>query len=156
MEMTERISFQDIPKGFMDGLMKTTFYLKKSGLDLKLLELMYYRVSQINSCAYCLDMHHKELIHMGDTEQRLHALVAWRETPYFSARERAVLAFTEALTRVLQQEIDDTLFEEVAAFFTKAQLADLTLAIAQINTWNRLNKAFRTIPGDYKIGQFDL
>lgn len=152
--MTERISFQDVSTGLMDGLMKSEMYLKRSGLDLKLIELMKYRVSQINGCAYCLDMHHKEAIHMGETELRLYSLAVWRECPYYSEKERAVLAFAEALTQVSQQDIDDALFETLVQHFSKAQIADLTLAVAQINTWNRINRVFRPIPGNYKVNQY--
>ena len=151
--MTERISYQDMTKGAMDGLMKTEFYLKKSGLDLKLIELIKYRVSQINGCAYCLDMHHKEAIQMGETELRLHALAAWKEAPYYSEKERAVLAFAEALTQAHQQDVGDELFQVLENFFSKAEIADLTLAVTQINAWNRINKGFRPTPGNYKVGQ---
>jgi AhpD family alkylhydroperoxidase len=137
----------------MDGLMKTEFYLKKSGIDLKLQELIKYRVSQINSCGYCLDMHHKEAIGLGETQLRLHSLAAWRECPYYTDQERAALAFAEALTNANSQHISDDVFNKLAAFFSKAEIADLTLAITQINTWNRINKAFGTIPGNYQPGQ---
>jgi AhpD family alkylhydroperoxidase len=153
--MTQRIGFHDTTKGLLDGMMKTDMYFKKSTLDHKLLELIKYRVSQINGCAFCLDMHHKEAIALGETEQRLHSLAAWRECPYYSEAERAVLAFAEALTFAHQQDVTDAIFEALTQFFSKAEIADLTLAIAQINSWNRLNKAFRTIPGNYKVGQFN-
>ena len=152
--MTERISYQDMAKDVMDGLMKNEFYLKKSGLDLKLIELMKYRVSQINGCAYCLDMHHKEAIQMGETELRLHSLAAWREAPYYSEKERAVLAFAEALTNANHQDVGDELFQVLEKLFSKAEIANLTLAVTQINTWNRINKVFRTTPGNYKVGQY--
>lgn len=152
--MTERISYQDISKGSIDGLMKTEMYLKKSGLDLKLIELMKYRVSQINGCAYCLDMHHKEAIHMGETELRLHSLAAWKECPYYSEKERAVLAFAEALTLTNYQDVGDHVFDAVSNFFSKAEIADLTLAVTQINSWNRINKVFRPIPGNYEVRQY--
>jgi AhpD family alkylhydroperoxidase len=151
--MTQRISYQEVNKGLMDGLMKTEFYLKKTTLDAKLQELMKYRVSQINCCGYCLDMHHKEAISMGETELRLHSLAAWREVPYYSEQERAVLAFAEVLTNASSQHVTDEVFNNLAAHFSKAEIADLTLAISQINTWNRINKAFGTIPGNYKVGQ---
>jgi AhpD family alkylhydroperoxidase len=153
--MTQRISYQDATKGLWDGLIKTDMYLKRSGLDHKLLELVKYRVSQINGCAFCLDMHHKEATHLGETELRLHSLAAWREAPYYSDAERAALAFAEALTFANQQDVSDTLYNELSNCFSKAAIADLTVAIAQINSWNRINKAFRTIPGQYKVGQFN-
>jgi AhpD family alkylhydroperoxidase len=154
--MTERISFQETSEGFIDGLMKTAFYLKKSGLDPKLLELLNYRVSQINGCAYCLDMHHKEAIHLGESELRLHSLAAWRETPYYTDQERAALSLAEVLTLVPQREVEESVYEILSKFFSKAQIADLTLSIALINAWNRLNKTFRPIPGNYAIGQHGL
>lgn len=153
--MEQRIAFTDTTKGLFDGLFKTEMYLKKSGLDLKLQELLKYRVSQINGCAYCLDMHHKEAISLGETEQRLHSLAAWKECPYYSEKERAALAYAEAVTNLHQQGITDALFETLTQHFTKAEIADLTLAIANINSWNRLNISFRTVPGNYKVGQFN-
>lgn len=153
--MEARIAFTDTTKGIVDGLLKTEMYLHKSGLDLKLLELIKYRVSQINGCAYCLDMHHKEAIALGENEQRLYSLSAWKECPYYSDKERAVLAYAEAVTNLHQHGITDELFEHLSQHFSKAQIADLTLAIANINSWNRLNISFRTVPGGYKVGQFN-
>ena len=154
--MTERITLQTAPKGFADGLLKSEMYLKKSPLDHKLLELVKYRVSQINGCAYCLDMHHKEAIAMGETEQRLHSVAVWRECPYYSEKERAALAFAEALTHIAQRDIDDALYASLTKVFSTEEIADLTLGIAQINSWNRLNRAFQTIPGNYQVGQYSL
>ncbi len=154
--MTERITLQTVPKGFADGLLKSEMYLKKSPLDHKLLELVKYRVSQINGCAFCLDMHHKEAIAMGETEQRLHSVAAWRECPYYSEKERAALAFAEALTHIAQRDIDDALYASLTKVFSTEEIADLALGIAQINSWNRLNRAFQTIPGGYKVGQYSL
>jgi AhpD family alkylhydroperoxidase len=152
--MTERIANQDVNKGLMDGLLKSEYYLKKSGLDLKLIELMKYRVSQINGCAFCLDMHHKEAIHMGETALRIYSLAAWRECPFYSEKERAVFAFAEALTLASQKDITDEVYQNLEKYFTKAEIADLTLAVTQINTWNRLNKVFRPVPGNYVPGQY--
>jgi AhpD family alkylhydroperoxidase len=151
--MNERISFADAPKGMVDGMMKLSGYLSKS-LDHKLLALLDMRVSQINGCAYCLDMHYKDAIHLGETEQRLYSLPAWRETPYYTDKERAVLAFAEAVTLLPNSEVSDEVFNELAKFYSKAEIADLTLAVGMINTWNRVNKTFRTIPGNYKVGMF--
>jgi AhpD family alkylhydroperoxidase len=150
--MEQRISFTDIPKAYMDSLLGIGKYLYKSGLDAKLLDLVAYRVSQINGCAFCLDMHHKEAIHHGETEQRLHSLPAWRECPYYSDAERAVLQMADILTS--QSDVDDATYATLEKHFTKAQIADLALAVAATNTWNRLNKAFRTIPGTYQVNQF--
>ncbi|MDR8391392.1 carboxymuconolactone decarboxylase family protein [Aliifodinibius sp. S!AR15-10] len=153
--MTERISYQDIQPELMKGINNIEHQLKKSGLDLKLLELVKYRVSQINGCAYCLDMHHKELIEMGEEELRLHSLPAWRECPFYSDKERAVLAFAEAVTKADSTEIEDRFFEPLAEFYSKPEIAALTVAVTQINTWNRINKVFRPTPGNYTVGQFE-
>ncbi|WP_207514551.1 carboxymuconolactone decarboxylase family protein [Longitalea luteola] len=153
--MEQRIAFADATKGLFDGLFKTEMYLKKSGLDLKLQELIKYRVSQINGCAYCLDMHHKEAIALGETEQRLHSLAAWRECPYYSEKERAALAYAEAVTNLHLHGITDEIFTTLQQHFSKAEIADLTMAIANINNWNRINIAWRTVPGNYKVGQFN-
>lgn len=151
--MKERIFQHDLPKGIYDGTMKSELYLTKSGLDIKLLELLKYRVSQINGCAYCLDMHHKDAIHLGESELRLHSLAAWRECPFYSDQERAALSFAEALTLASQKDIDDELFGEMERFFTKSEIANITLAITQINTWNRFNKVFKPVPGNYQVHQ---
>jgi AhpD family alkylhydroperoxidase len=150
--MTERINYQETPKGFLDGLMKTSFYIKNSSLDPKLLELINYRVSQINGCAYCLDMHHQDAIILGESQLRLHSVVAWRECPFYTEKEKAVLAFAEALTNANQQDVDDKIFNTLSSFFSKGEIAILTLAVIQINSWNRLNKTFKPIPGNYKPG----
>jgi AhpD family alkylhydroperoxidase len=154
--MTERIGYAELPKGYYDGMFKIGSYLKHSGIDRKLAELITYRVSQINGCAYCLDMHHKEAIALGETEQRLHSLAAWRDTPYYSEQERLTLAFAEAITNVNREEPDEALFEALSAFYTKADLANLAMVVANINSWNRINKVLLPVPGKYKVGQFDL
>lgn len=151
--MEQRISFQDVPKGYMEALFGLGKYLHKTSVDNKLLELIAYRVSQINGCAYCLDMHHKDAIHHGETEQRLHSLPAWRECPYYSEAERAALAMTDRLTK--ESNVNDAEFAELEKYFTKAQIADLAFAISATNVWNRLNIAFRTTPGTYQVNQFD-
>lgn len=136
----------------MESLLAMGAHLRKSGFEPKFLELIAYRVSQINGCAHCLDMHHKEAIHHGETEQRLHSLPAWRECPYYSDAERAVLQLADILT--IQCDVDDATYENLAKHFTKAQIADLALAVAATNTWNRINKAFRTAPGKYKVTEY--
>lgn len=150
--MEQRISLQDVPKGYMDALMGLGKYLARTSLDVKLLHLIAYRVSQINGCAFCLDMHHKDAIHHGDTEQRLHSLPAWRECPYYSEAERAALELADSLT--IKCDADDAIYAQLEKYFTKAQIADLAFAISATNTWNRLNKTFRTTPGTYEINQF--
>ncbi|KAA2245376.1 carboxymuconolactone decarboxylase family protein [Chitinophaga agrisoli] len=151
---TQRITLADAPKGITDGLFQSEHYLKDSGLDPKLSNLLCYRVSQINGCAYCLDMHFKEAIHTGETEQRLYSVSAWRECPYYSEKERAALAYAEAVTNVNLGPVTDSIFDPLTKFFSKGEIADLTLAIVQINTWNRLNIAFASMPGEYQVGQF--
>jgi AhpD family alkylhydroperoxidase len=150
--MTERINHQELPKGFLDGLMKSTLYLKNSSLDPKLLELLNYRVSQINGCAYCLDMHFQDAMKLGETPLRLHSVIVWSECPFYTEKEKAALAFAEALTNANQQDVDDKIFNTLSSFFTKDEIAHLTLAVIQINSWNRLNKTFKPIPGNYKPG----
>ena len=124
------------------------------GLDRKLVHLMMMRASQINGCAYCLDMHAKDARAEGETEQRLYSLDAWRETPFFSDRERAALEWTEAVTLVSTTHVPDGTYEAVRAHFSEDEIKTLTLAVAMINTWNRLNVAFRTVPGGYQPGMF--
>ncbi len=121
----------------------------EDGIDKPLMELVKVRVSQINQCAFCLDMHTKDARALGETEQRLYALSAWRETPFFSERERAALAWAEANT-VLTQGVSDALFETVRAQFSEAQLTNLTLIIAAINAWNRFGVSFAPVPGSYQ------
>ena len=150
--MEERISFKDVPQELMTAMLSMDKQLKKSELDAKLLELVKYRTSQLNGCAFCLDMHHKDAIHHGETEQRLHSLPAWRECPYYSDAERAALAYTDSLTTTAG--VDDIIFTTLTSFFNNKEIADLTFAIALTSTWNRLNKAFRTTPGTYRVGQF--
>jgi AhpD family alkylhydroperoxidase len=128
-------------------------YLRKSGLDESLVNLVCLRASQINGCAYCLDMHWKDLRAAGETEQRLYGLDAWEESPYYSDRERAALAWTDAVTNVREGRVPDDVYEQVRKAFTEKELADLTLAVAAINAWNRLNIAGRTVPGTYKAAK---
>jgi AhpD family alkylhydroperoxidase len=126
-------------------------YLKESSVERPLLELVDFRVSQINQCAYCLDMHSKELRAMGETEQRIYGLSAWRETPFYSERERMALAWAEAVT---EAEVSDELYAAAADVFTDLELIDLTMGVVSINTWNRINKAFPNKVGSYKVGMF--
>lgn len=144
--MKPRIQPQEVSRGIMECLMNTENYIRSSSIDHKLLELLKYRASQLNGCVNCLDMHHKEAIRLGESEQRLHSLAAWEESPFFSEKEKAALAFTDALTLISTSQIDDPLYHSLARFFTKPEIADLTLAISQINTWNRVNKAFAIVP----------
>lgn len=125
-------------------------YLAHSTLDPVLHELISLRASQINGCAWCLDMHSKELRASGMDEQKLHHLAAWRESPLYTERERAALAWTEAVTVLERQQVPDAVYEAARQQFSEAELVDLTLAVASINGWNRLNIALRTVPGDYR------
>ncbi|MGH7023823.1 MAG: carboxymuconolactone decarboxylase family protein, partial [Caulobacteraceae bacterium] len=125
-----------------------------SSLGSPLLNLVKTRASQINGCAHCLDMHTKDARAEGESEQRLYALDAWRETPYFDARERAALEWTEAVTRVADTHVPDGVYEQVKEHFSEEELVDLTLAVALINMWNRLNVSFRTVPGNYRAGMY--
>jgi AhpD family alkylhydroperoxidase len=131
----------------MLGMEKT---INSSGLEDVLLDLVRLRVSQINGCAYCIDMHAKDLRARGESEQRLYLLNAWRESPFYTERERAALNWAEALTEVAENHISDELYEQTRQQFTEVELANLTLAIVSINGWNRLNIAFRAVPGNYQ------
>lgn len=125
-------------------------YVDSCGLERPLLELVRMRSSQINGCAYCLDMHTKDARALGETEQRLYLLSAWRESPFYTDRERAALEWTEAVTLVSETNVPDEVYERVKAHFTPEELVNLTAAIAMINTWNRLSVAFRAVPGSYQ------
>ncbi|MEQ6118782.1 carboxymuconolactone decarboxylase family protein [Reichenbachiella sp. MALMAid0571] len=152
--MKERISYQELDSGLLAGVNKTEVYLHSSGFDKKLLELVKYRVSQINGCAFCLDMHHQEAVNLGESELRLHSVVAWRDCPFYSDQEKTTLNFAEVLTNANHQDVEDDLYAQLTQFYSKKEIAVLTVAITNINTWNRINKVFKTIPGNYKIGQF--
>jgi AhpD family alkylhydroperoxidase len=125
-------------------------YVRGCGLDHNLLELIKLRASQINGCAWCIDMHSKELRAAGEAEQRLYLLSAWQESPFYSKRERAALAWTEALTRLTDGNVPDDVFALAREQFTEEELVKLTLAIIAINGANRINIAFRTVPGNYQ------
>lgn len=146
-----QIKQNDIPTGYYENLMPIEDYLKNSTLDLQLLELIRLRVSQINKCAYCVDMHHKELKYAGETELRMVSVCVWQETPYFSEKERAVLQFAEELTVLNDNSVPDTLLEKLNQYFSKNEICYLTLAVAQINTWNRLMRTFSFTPGNYEV-----
>lgn len=151
IRMENRLNVFEKGQSAMKPIFGLTAYLKKSNLDSKLQELIDFRVSQINQCAYCLDMHSKEARALGETEQRLYGLSAWRESPYYTERERAALGWAEAVTKV---EVTDEVYAEAQAQFTAEELVDLTIAVTTINTWNRINIAFPNAVGTYKVGQF--
>jgi len=148
--MTQRLNALEVAKGAMKAMYGLETYLAKCGLEASLLHLLKLRVSQINGCAYCIDMHWKDLRAGGETEQRLYMLDAWRESPFYSERERAALAWAEAVTLVTEGHVPDQVFEEARGQFDDAELADLTLAVVAINGWNRFSIAFRTVPGTYR------
>ena len=150
--MNARIDLMHVNPGIMKAMLGLERQVRQAGLDHKLLHLVRMRASQINRCAYCLDMHSKDARANGETEQRLHGLVAWREAPYYSARERAALDWTEALTLVSETHVPDDVYERVKEQFTEDELMHLTLAVVAINGWNRLNVAARTVPGGYVPG----
>ena len=125
-------------------------YVDGRGLERPLLELIKLRASQINGCAYCIDMHTKDARAAGETEQRLYELNAWRETPFYTDRERAALAWTEAVTLVSESHVPDEVYEEARRQFTEEELVNLTLAVVAINGWNRLAISFRAVPGTYQ------
>jgi AhpD family alkylhydroperoxidase len=139
-----------VAPGAYQAMLALENYVRKSSLEQSLLELVRMRASQINGCAYCLDMHSKDARANGETEQRLYTLDAWRETPFFTERERAALAWTEAVTLVSKDHVPDNVYEEIRRHFSEEELANLTLAIVTINGWNRLSIAFRAVPGEYQ------
>ena len=142
-------------KAAPDGRQLTMYgleaYIRRSSIEPTLRELVLMRASQINGCAYCLDMHSKDARANGETEQRLYGLNAWRETPYYSARERAALEWTEALTLISETHAPDEVYEETRAHFDEKELVDLTLTITTINAWiGSRRTGFRTVPGTYR------
>ena len=148
--MAERLNYaKAFPEG-VHAVLGMEKAIRGSGLESSLLELVKTRASQMNGCAYCIDMHTKDARAAGETEQRLYALSAWRETPFFTPRERAALAWTEAITNIQQGHAPDEVYEEVRREFNEQELVKLTLAIAQINTWNRIAIGFRVEPGTYQ------
>jgi AhpD family alkylhydroperoxidase len=146
--MKARIDFGEVAPEVYRGMSQLEGTLRKGVLERKLVELVYMRASQINGCAYCLDMHSKDLRAAGETEGRIYTLSAWRETPFFSERERAALAWTEAVTD-LTDGVSDAVYEQVRSQFSEKEIVELTAAIGMINAWNRLCIATRAVPGAY-------
>jgi len=145
--MTPRIDYHQ--GGAYQAMLGLEKYVRNCGLEHTLLELVKTRASQINGCAYCIDMHTKDARAGGETEQRLYALSAWRDTPFYTPRERAALEWTEALTLISESDIPDSLYETVREQFTEAEIVNLSMAIITINGWNRLAIPFRSVPGSY-------
>src|SRR5215216_5028198 len=148
--MNPRLDFLSTTPNVVKAMYGLHKPLSQSGLETPLLDLVYFRVSQINGCAYCLDMHSKDLRAAGETEQRLYLLDAWRESPFYTERERAALAWAEAVTLVTEGHVPDEVYEQARAVFSEEELVNLTLAVVAINGWNRLSIAFRVTPGTYQ------
>jgi AhpD family alkylhydroperoxidase len=151
--MEPRIDYLKVDRGLYHAMLGLEKYLHQCSLEQPLVHLVKLRTSQLNGCAYCIDMHWKDLRAIGETEQRLYGLDAWEESPYYSDRERAALAWTETITNIQDGHAPDALYENVREQFTETELADLTFAIATINSWNRLSIAARTVPGTYQPAQ---
>ncbi|HEX7370178.1 MAG TPA: carboxymuconolactone decarboxylase family protein [Rhodanobacteraceae bacterium] len=151
--MSQRINYPKAAPAGMQAMRQLQEYVDGSGLERPLLELVKMRASQLNGCAYCLDMHSKDARAAGETEQRLYLLDAWREAPFYSERERAALAWTEALTRISKtKDVPDSLYDAARKHFSEKELVDLSFAIIAINGWNRLAIPFRSEPGHYQPG----
>jgi AhpD family alkylhydroperoxidase len=148
--MQPRIDYRKYAPEAQKAMLALEKYISDSGLEPLLVHLMKMRASQINSCAYCVDMHSIDARALGETEQRLYALDAWRETPFFSDRERAALAWTEAITLVSETHVPDAVFEEVKKYFSEKEIMDLTIVATTINMWNRMAISTRAVPGRYR------
>jgi AhpD family alkylhydroperoxidase len=148
--MKPRIDTQKVSPAALQAMLAVEGYVRKSRLEPSLFELVKVRASQINGCAYCIDMHTKDARANGESEQRLYALNAWAETPFFTDRERAALAWTEAVTLISDGHAPDHVYEQVRQRFSEEELVDLTMGIVAINGWNRLAIAFRAVPGEYQ------
>src|SRR3984893_1741327 len=151
--MEARLNAQQVsPAAYAAMITLEMFVRKESNLESSLIELVKMRASQINACAYCIDMHSKDARSEGETEQRLYALTSWRETPFFTARERGALAWTEALTLIAEGHVPDDIYELAKQSFSNEELVNLTLAVITINGWNRLAISFRSVAGAYQPG----
>lgn len=148
--MKPRLNYGRVAPGVYDAMDALDQYVATCGLEESLLHLVRLRASQINGCAYCIDMHWKDLRAIGETEQRLYSLDAWRESPFHTERERAALAWTEAVTIITDGHVPDPVHEQAREQFNEKELSDLTMAIAAINSWNRLSIAARLTPGTYQ------
>jgi AhpD family alkylhydroperoxidase len=151
--MSTRLNFAKVDPAVYRAMAQLEQTVKSSGLEPSLLELVKLRASQINQCAYCIDMHTKDARAAGETEQRLYLLSAWREAPFYSERERAALEWTESLTLIANNQVPDEIYERVAPHFTEEELVFLTLAVVAINGWNRFAISFRSEPGTYQPKQ---
>jgi len=149
--MEKRINIFGKGQNALKPLFEMGGYLKQSSLGVGLMHLIEFRVSQINQCAYCLDMHYKDARAKGETEQRLYGLSAWREAPYYTEKERAAFEWAEAVTAA---HVPDEVYQRVIAHFSELELIDLTMVVTTINTWNRINLSFPNVAGSYKVGMF--
>jgi len=145
-----RVEYAKVAPGVLQAMRALESYVHACGLEPALVELVKVRASQLNGCAYCIDMHTKDARFGGETEQRLFALPAWRATPFFSERERAALEWTEAVTAIADGHVPDAVYEGARRHFSEKELVDLTLAVVAINGWNRLAVSFRSVPGTYQ------
>ena len=145
-----RLDYAKAAPGAREAMYAVEQYVRECGLERRLLELVKLRASQINGCAYCVDMHTKDARAHGETEQRLYAVVVWREAPFFTERERAALAWTEAVTLVSRGQVRNSVFEIARKHFSDKELVDLTMAVIAINGWNRLAISFRAVAGAYQ------
>ena len=149
--MQARLQVDKVAPDALKAVLQVQAYINNhSGLEPSLLNLIYLRASQINGCAWCIDMHTKDARALGETEQRLYAVSAWRDTPFFTDRERAALEWTEVVTLIAKDHVRDEVYERAKKHFNEKELVNLTLAVTQINVWNRLNIAFRNVPGSYQ------
>jgi len=148
--MEQRLDYSKAAPEGVEILRRLEHYLKKAGLEPDLMELVKLRASQINGCAYCIDMHTKDARNNGESEQRLYGVTAWRETSFYNERERAALAWTESVTRISEAQVPEEIYHEVKQHFTEKEMVDLTLAVIAINSWNRLAISFRTPAGSYQ------
>ena len=152
--MQVRLEAQKVsPAAYQAMLGLEMFVRRQSKLEPALIQLVKMRASQINGCAYCIDMHSKDARAEGETEQRLYALSAWKEAPFFTDRERAALALTEAVTSIKDSHVPECIYEKAKKSFSEEELVNLTLAIIAINGWNRLSITFRSVPGEYQPGR---
>lgn len=148
--MEQRLNYQKTSSGAFQAMLGMENYVRQCGLEYSLLELIKTRASQINGCAFCIDMHTKDARAAGETEQRLYGLSAWRETPFYTERERAALELTEAVTLISDGGVPDALYQQVREHFTEEETVNLVAAIIAINGWNRLALTFRTVAGTYQ------
>jgi AhpD family alkylhydroperoxidase len=150
VEMERRLNYNKLAPGGIQAMSSLNKYVEESGIERSLLELVKTRASQINGCAFCIDMHTKDARSLGESEQRLYLLNAWREAPFYNERERAALAWTEAVTLISDSHASDEDYAAARAQFSEQELVNLTMAIISINGWNRLAISFRAVPGNYE------